>query len=106
MFHFKNEGIPPNFLELKGKRANIQALINDRVCQAIEAAGAPAGTPALVRQSAKAQFCDYQANVIMGAAKQLGTNPREFAQKSWMFSMLTVSRAKPKSQVLVLSIFS
>ncbi|QXC58315.1 arginine--tRNA ligase [Vibrio mimicus] len=60
---------------------NIQALINDRVSQAIEAAGAPAGTPALVRQSAKAQFGDYQANGIMGAAKQLGTNPREFAQK-------------------------
>ncbi|PAR49427.1 arginine--tRNA ligase [Vibrio metoecus] len=69
------------FLELKGKRVNIQALINDRVSQAIEAAGAPAGTPALVRQSAKAQFGDYQANGIMGAAKQLGTNPREFAQK-------------------------
>ncbi|MCX9561251.1 hypothetical protein IG518_01920, partial [Vibrio cholerae] len=49
---------------------NIQALINDRVSQAIEAAGAPAGTPALVRQSAKAQFGDYQANGIMGAAKQ------------------------------------
>lgn len=71
----------PYFLELKGKRVNIQALINDRVSQAIEAAGAPAGTPALVRQSAKAQFGDYQANGIMGAAKQLGTNPREFAQK-------------------------
>lgn len=69
------------FLELKGKRVNIQALINDSVSQAIEAAGAPAGTPALVRQSAKVQFGDYQANGIMGAAKQLGTNPREFAQK-------------------------
>ncbi len=69
------------FLELKGKRVNIQALINQRVSQAIEAAGAPAGTPALVRQSAKAQFGDYQANGIMGAAKQLGCNPREFAQK-------------------------
>jgi len=69
------------FLELKGKRVNIQALINQRVSQAIEAAGAPAGTPALVRQSAKVQFGDYQANGIMGAAKQLGCNPREFAQK-------------------------
>lgn len=70
----------PYFLELKGKRVNIQALINDRVSQAIEAAGAPAGTPALVRQSAKAQFGDYQQRHY-GAAKQLGTNPREFAQK-------------------------
>nr|WP_234427322.1 MULTISPECIES: arginine--tRNA ligase [Vibrio] len=56
-------------------------MINDKVSQALEAAGAPAGSPAAVRQSAKAQFGDYQANGIMGVAKQLGTNPREFAQK-------------------------
>lgn len=60
---------------------NIQALINDKVSQALEAAGAPVGTPAAVRQSAKPQFGDYQANGVMGAAKQLGINPREFAQK-------------------------
>ncbi|MGF1686687.1 arginine--tRNA ligase [Photobacterium japonica] len=60
---------------------NIQALINDKVSQALEAAGAPAGSPAAVRQSAKVQFGDYQANGVMGVAKQLGTNPREFAQK-------------------------
>lgn len=60
---------------------NIQALINDKVSQALEAAGAPAGSPAAVRQSAKPLFGDYQANGVMGVAKQLGTNPREFAQK-------------------------
>ena len=60
---------------------NIQALINDKVSQALEAAGAPVGSPAAVRQSAKAQFGDYQANGVMGVAKKLGTNPREFAQK-------------------------
>ncbi|EOC1763955.1 arginine--tRNA ligase [Vibrio fluvialis] len=60
---------------------NIQALINDKVSQALEAAGAPASSPAAVRQSAKPQFGDYQANGVMGVAKQLGTNPREFAQK-------------------------
>ncbi|ELE8118590.1 arginine--tRNA ligase [Vibrio fluvialis] len=60
---------------------NIQALINDKVSQALEAAGAPAGSPAAVRQSAKPQFGDYQANGVMGVAKQLGTSPREFAQK-------------------------
>lgn len=60
---------------------NIQALINEKVSLALEAAGAPAGTPAAVRQSAKPQFGDYQANGVMGAAKKLGTNPREFAQK-------------------------
>ncbi len=60
---------------------NIQALINDKVSQALEAAGAPAGSPAAVRQSAKPQFGDYQANGVMGVSKKLGTNPREFAQK-------------------------
>lgn len=60
---------------------NIQILINDKVSQALEAAGAPAGSPAAVRPSAKIQFGDYQANGIMGVAKKLGINPREFAQK-------------------------
>lgn len=44
-------------------------------------AGADVQTDALVRQSSKAQFGDYQANGIMAAAKKLGENPREFAQK-------------------------
>ncbi|TDR13835.1 arginyl-tRNA synthetase [Marinomonas communis] len=45
------------------------------------ASGAADDAPALVRQSAKVQFGDYQANGIMGAAKKIGTNPREFAAK-------------------------
>ncbi len=60
---------------------NIQALLNDKISAAMLAAGAPEGSPAAVRQSAKAQFGDYQANGIMGVAKKLGTNPRDFAQK-------------------------
>lgn len=44
------------------------------------AAGASDTAAALVRQSAKVQFGDYQANGIMGAAKALKMNPREFAQ--------------------------
>jgi arginyl-tRNA synthetase len=60
---------------------NIQALINDKVSQALETAGAPTGSPAAIRQSAKPQFGDYQANGVMGIAKKLGVNPREFAQK-------------------------
>lgn len=66
---------------MKDNSLNIQSLINDKVSQALEAAGAPAGSPAAVRQSAKVQFGDYQANGVMGVAKRLGTNPREFAQK-------------------------
>ncbi|EKE75899.1 arginine--tRNA ligase [Gallaecimonas xiamenensis] len=60
---------------------NIQALLNDKVGAAMVAAGAPIGTPAAVRQSARPEFGDYQANGVMGAAKRMGQNPREFAQK-------------------------
>lgn len=44
---------------------NIQALLSDKVSQALIAAGAPADCEAQVRQSAKAQFGDYQANGVM-----------------------------------------
>ncbi|PRL24332.1 Arginine--tRNA ligase [Haemophilus influenzae] len=44
-------------------------------------AGADQSCDALIRQSGKPQFGDYQANGIMAAAKKLGLNPREFAQK-------------------------
>lgn len=60
---------------------NIQALISDKVSQALIAAGAPADCDAMVRQSAKAQFGDYQANGVMAAAKRLGMAPRELAEK-------------------------
>ncbi|MBJ7550365.1 MAG: arginine--tRNA ligase [Marinomonas sp.] len=60
---------------------NIQTLLNQRIQAAMVASGAADDAPALVRQSAKVQFGDYQANGIMGAAKKIGTNPREFATK-------------------------
>ncbi|KAB7713618.1 arginine--tRNA ligase [Plesiomonas shigelloides] len=60
---------------------NIQALISDKVSQALIAAGAPADCDAMVRQSAKAQFGDYQANGVMAAAKRLGMDPRQLAEK-------------------------
>ncbi|MGO1239106.1 MAG: arginine--tRNA ligase, partial [Hafnia alvei] len=60
---------------------NIQALLSDKVTQALVAAGAPANSEALVRQSAKAQFGDYQANGVMGAAKILGIAPRQLAEQ-------------------------
>lgn len=60
---------------------NIQTLLNNRIQKAMVTAGADEGAPALVRQSAKVQFGDYQANGMMGVAKQLKMNPREFAQK-------------------------
>ena len=60
---------------------NIQSILSEKIKQAILTAGADSQCEALVRQSGKVQFGDYQANGIMPAAKKLGLNPREFAQK-------------------------
>ncbi len=60
---------------------NIQHILSEKIKQAMIAAGAEQNVEPLVRQSGKVQFGDYQANGIMGAAKKLGLNPREFAQK-------------------------
>ena len=59
---------------------NIQSILSEKIKQAMIAAGADEQCEALVRQSGKVQFGDYQANGIMPAAKKLGLNPREFAQ--------------------------
>ena len=59
---------------------NIQSILSEKIKQAMIAAGADAQCEALVRQSGKVQFGDYQANGIMPAAKKFGLNPREFAQ--------------------------
>ena len=61
---------------------NIQSILSEKIKQAMIAAGADAQCEALVRQSGKVQFGDYQANGIMPAAKKLGLNPREFAQSA------------------------
>ncbi|UTJ45794.1 arginine--tRNA ligase [Atlantibacter subterranea] len=60
---------------------NIQALLSDKVSQALIAAGAPADCEPQVRQSAKAQFGDYQANGVMSVAKKLGMPPRQLAEQ-------------------------
>ncbi len=60
---------------------NIQQILSDKIKQAMIAAGADENCEALVRQSGKPEFGDYQANGAMGTAKKLGMNPREFAQK-------------------------
>ncbi|EEI7841683.1 arginine--tRNA ligase [Salmonella enterica] len=60
---------------------NIQALLSEKVSQAMIAAGAPADCEPQVRQSAKVQFGDYQANGMMAVAKKLGTAPRQLAEQ-------------------------
>lgn len=51
---------------------NIQALLSEKVRQAMIAAGAPADCEPQVRQSAKVQFGNYQANGMMAVAKKTG----------------------------------
>lgn len=60
---------------------NIQAILSDKIQQALISAGAPLDCDAIVKQSAKAQFGDYQANGVMAAAKKMGMPPRQLAEK-------------------------
>lgn len=60
---------------------NIQALLSEKVSQALIAAGAPADCEPQVRQSAKVQFGDYQTNGVMAVAKKLGMAPRQLAEQ-------------------------
>ena len=60
---------------------SIKALLNQRIADAMQAAGVPSPCSPMLALSGKPQFGDYQANGAMGAAKQLKTNPRELAQK-------------------------
>lgn len=60
---------------------NIRQLLSERVLSAMVAAGLPADTNPAVSISNRANFGDYQANGVMGAAKKLKTNPRELAEK-------------------------
>ena len=55
--------------------------LEERVSTALEKAGAPAGSQALVGLSTRPEFGDYQANGVMAAAKKLKSNPRELAAK-------------------------
>jgi arginyl-tRNA synthetase len=62
-----------------GERMNLQQLLEEKVGAAMAAAGAPEGSPAVIKASARPEFGDYQANGVMGAAKKAGRNPRELA---------------------------
>lgn len=58
----------------------IAAVIDTAVTAALKAAGAE-DAPAVVRPAQRPEFGHYQANGVMGAAKKLGTNPRELAER-------------------------
>jgi|TARA_Y100000310_G_scaffold332779_1_gene408996 arginyl-tRNA synthetase len=60
---------------------NIRDLLAEKISQAMGACGAPAGTPAVVKQAGRPEFGQYQANGVMAAAKKMNCKPREFAQQ-------------------------
>ena len=73
---------PPKFsCSDQFKPMNIRELLTQKVLTAMAAVGIPADLPALIAPGKKAGFGDYQANCAMGAAKAMGTNPRELAGK-------------------------
>ncbi len=76
---------------------NIQALLAEKVCQALVAAGAPSDVEAQIRQSAKAQFGDYQANGVMSVAKTLAMPPRQLAEK--VVALLDLSGIASKVEI-------
>lgn len=56
----------------------IKDLIDQAASRALAAAGAD-DAPAIVKQAQRPEFGHYQINGVMGAARQLGRNPRELA---------------------------
>ncbi|MCI2285095.1 arginine--tRNA ligase [Colwellia sp. MSW7] len=70
---------------------NIKQILAEKVSTAMVAAGLPEGTNPAVSISSRANFGDYQANGVMGAAKKLKTNPRELATK--VVEQLSISKA-------------
>jgi arginyl-tRNA synthetase len=60
---------------------NIRKLLETRLREAFVQAGLPADAPAAVGFAQRPEFGDYQANGIMGAAKQAGVAPRPVAEQ-------------------------
>lgn len=76
---------------------NIQQLLSDKVSQAFSAAGVPAGSEPQVRQSARAQFGDYQVNGIMSVAKKMALAPRVLAEQ--VLSKLDLTGIASKTEI-------
>ncbi|MTI15585.1 arginine--tRNA ligase [Sansalvadorimonas verongulae] len=76
---------------------NVLKFLDQKISAALVAAGAPADSPAMVRQSARVQFGDYQSNGVMPVAKKLGMNPRELAQK--VIDNLDLTEAADKIEI-------
>ncbi len=85
---------------------NIQALLSEKVSQALIAAGAPADCEPQVRQSAKVQFGDYQANGVMAVAKNWAWRRDNLQSRYCLILTSTALPARLKSPGRALSIFS
>ena len=57
---------------------NIKKVLDQSITRALQLAGA-SDSSAVIKQSQKAEFGQYQANGVMGAAKTLKMTPRELA---------------------------
>jgi len=57
---------------------NIKKVLDQSITRTLQLAGA-SDSSAVIKQSQKAEFGQYQANGVMGAAKKLKMNPRELA---------------------------
>ena len=57
---------------------NIKKVLDQSITRALQLAGA-SDSSAVIKQSQKAEFGQYQANGVMGAAKKLKMNPRDLA---------------------------
>ncbi len=55
-------------------------ILEERISAAMAKASGQTGCPAVVRPATDPKFGDYQANGVMGLAKQLKTNPRKLAE--------------------------
>ena len=70
---------------------NIKLELNQKISEALSKLSA-VESPALIKQSQKIEFGHYQANGVMAAAKKMGINPRELAQK--IVDELTLPQAR------------
>ena len=70
---------------------SISQILESHVTTAMQLAGIPEGTPAVIKPSNRPEFGDYQINGIMGAAKKLGTNPRALAEQVMTHLQLTMA---------------
>lgn len=60
---------------------SISQTLESFVTSAMQLAGIPEGTAAVIKPSSRPEFGDYQVNGIMAAAKKMCTNPRALAEQ-------------------------